>query len=64
MSKYSTELKPCPFCGNGDYVRELKHWSDREQVFFYSVGCSECGGQSGGCETSVKAIAAWNRRAK
>jgi len=56
------KLKPCPFCGEEMPVRVEKHWAEREQVFFYGVGCNWCGGQSGGCRTKANAIAAWNRR--
>ena len=58
------KLKPCPFCGTYSCPRLQKHWAEGEQVFFYSVLCVFCGGQSGGTRTKGAAIAAWNRRTR
>lgn len=61
-----TELKPCPFCGERESVRQIVRrgkdgWRDR-----YSVLCDYedggCGAESGWYHYEIEAIEAWNSR--
>ncbi len=58
------ELKPCPFCGEGKYVRIVAyagHPADDEPK--WHAGCSRCDAGIDGYGTQYTTIAAWNRRA-
>lgn len=49
-------LKPCPLCGqNAKLCEPTTHYS-------YRVACIKCRCNTGGYETKLEAVEAWNRR--
>jgi Lar family restriction alleviation protein len=65
----TTELKPCPFCGekmlSADQIREFRNGFDRPVSWQFSCGNQACGAKT---EFYVKdrdmAIATWNKQAE
>ena len=64
-----SELKPCPFCGEQEYMErwemapfEKKHILEGNDGFFYGVACISCDAASGSKLSEEEAITAWNRR--
>lgn len=57
MGRPIIHLEPCPFCGTKAEIRTF----DRKTFY---VTCGECRADSGGYDTLMDAVAAWNRRTK
>jgi Lar family restriction alleviation protein len=59
----SDELKPCPFCGNNDYMTVEGTVSSNNFQVVCSWLSGGCGASGGVRRTQAEAIAAWNTRA-
>lgn len=63
----TSELKPCPFCGEKHVMHEQGHVIVTETARSgprYGVSCYSCGGRIEFFDTVAEAIAAWNKRAE
>ena len=55
----TVELKRCPFCGG---EAKTVDQTDRSEIHWFWVACSECGVRTKGKMSFVNAISLWNRR--
>ena len=52
------ELKPCPFCGEKEYLNV----SLKSSLYFTKAVCNECGAGGPNSSSAELAIEAWNKR--
>lgn len=56
------ELKPCPFCGDGEIHTETEPNVSFGKLF--AITCDRCKASTGYWSSKKLAVAAWNRRAE
>ena len=56
------ELKPCPFCGSGEYESWFKDDIIKHRQIDYHISCHCCHASTAKHSTLEEAIEAWNRR--
>lgn len=60
------ELKPCPWCGISDGVKQIDlvdEYGDDDDHEIIVMNCKWCGAQGPHSSASKEAIQAWNKRA-